>query len=79
MHRQENQCHVRIKRNLKLMRLDSDSTKEYLALETRYASAVIDEAAEQDATATDDLDAQGKETRGLEERVAVPNYLISST
>ena len=52
--------------------------KGYLALETRYASAVIDEAAEQDATATDDLDAQGKETRGLEERVAVPNYLIAA-
>ena len=52
--------------------------KEYMTLETRYASAVINEAAEQDATATDDLDAQGKETRGLEERVAVPNYLIAA-
>ena len=29
--------------------------KGYLALETRYASAIISEAAEQDATATDDL------------------------
>ena len=26
----------------------------------------------------DDLDAEGKETRGLEERVAVPNYLIAA-
>ena len=52
--------------------------KEYMVLETRYASAIIDEAAELEATATDDLDAEGKEVRGLETRVAVSNYLLSA-
>ena len=52
--------------------------KEYMVLETRYASAVIDEAAELEATATDDLDAEGKEVRGLETRVAVSNYLSAA-
>ena len=34
--------------------------KEYMQLEVRYQSALIEEAAEQDAMPTDDLDSEGQ-------------------
>ena len=49
--------------------------KDYMGLEVRYQSALIEEAAETDATPTDDLDSEGREVRRLEEGVEVRHYL----
>ena len=51
--------------------------QEYVTLDNRYQTALINEAEELDKTPTDDLDAEGKETRGLEHRVSVSSYLLA--
>ena len=48
--------------------------KEYLNMETRYQAAIISEAQQDDATPTDDLDAEGKERRQLATGVEVHKY-----
>ena len=48
--------------------------KDYAGLEVRYQSALIEEAAETEATPTDDLDGEGREVRRLEETVEIRNY-----
>ena len=48
--------------------------KEYAGLEVRFQSALIEEAAETEATPTDDLDGEGREVRRLEETVEIRNY-----
>ena len=49
--------------------------KEYMDLEVQYSSALISESDEQAQTPTDDLDAEGKEVRGLEQRINMANYM----
>lgn len=49
--------------------------QDYRNLEVRYQSALIEEAAEQEATPTDDLDGEGKEVRRLEQGVEVRRYI----
>ena len=51
---------------------------EYRNLEIRFQSALIEEAAEAEATPTDDLDGEGREVRRLEEGVEVRHYLESA-
>ena len=48
--------------------------KDYAGLEVRFQSALIEEAAETEATPTDDLDGEGREVRRLEETVEIRNY-----
>ena len=48
---------------------------EYRNLEIRFQSALIEEAAEAEATPTSDLDSEGREVRHLEEGVEVRHYL----
>ena len=51
---------------------------EFMELETRYSSALITEAEEYKNTPTDDLDAEGKEQRGIESRISVANYISAA-
>ena len=48
--------------------------KEYAGLEVRFQSALIEEAAETEATPSGDLDGEGREVRRLEETVEIRNY-----
>ena len=52
--------------------------KEYMDLEVQYSSVLISESEELNQTPTDDLDAEGKEVRGLEQRLSIANYISAA-
>ena len=53
-------------------------TQAYIDKESEYSAALIAEDTEYRATPTDDLDAEGKEQRGIESQISIARYFVAA-